>query len=224
MDLEFRLQAFSSVPASLPIQPINNYISINDGQGNPNVRLTGINDPASILEEQDAVVVGGRIDVTLAAGVSFSTVPANSQLFGDSSSEDFARSSYIGLQATISGKPKAGDKFLIDFNSNASNDNRNALEMVALEHKKSVANGGASFGQDYARLVEDVGTKSSLSTINTEAGKSLLEQTLALRDSYAGVNLDEEAADLIRFEQLYQANARVIGVARELFDTLLQSL
>lgn len=224
VDLEFRLQAYSSVPASLPVQLINNYISINDGQGNPNVRLTGINDPASILEEQDAIVVGGRIDVTLASGVSFSTVPGNSQLLGDSSSENFAQSSYIGLQATINGKPKAGDRFLIDFNSDASNDNRNALEMVALENKKSVDSGSASFGQDYARLVEEVGTKSSLSKINTEASKSLLEQTQALRDSYAGVNLDEEAADLIRFEQMYQANARVISVARELFDTLLQSL
>lgn len=224
VDLEFRLQAYSSVPSSLPIQLMNNFISINDGQGNPNVRLTGIDDPASILEEQDAVVVGGRIDVTLAAGVSFTTVPGNSQLFGDSTSVDFARSSYIGLQATINGKPKAGDRFIIDFNSNASNDNRNALEMVALEQKKSIDNGGASFDQDYARLVEEIGTKSSLSKINTEASKSLLEQTQALRDSYAGVNLDEEAADLIRFEQMYQANARVISVARELFDTLLQSL
>lgn len=224
VDLEFRLQAFSSVPASLPVQLINNYISINDGQGNPNVRLMGINDPASVLEEQDAIVVGGRIDVTLAEGVSFTTVPGSSQLFGDSSSADFARSSYIGLQATISGKPKAGDRFLIDFNNNASNDNRNALEMAALEHKKSIDNSSASFGLDYARLVEEVGTKSSLAKINTEASKSLFEQTQALRDSYAGVNLDEEAADLIRFEQLYQANARVISVARELFDTLLQSL
>lgn len=224
VDLEFRLQAYSSVPASLPIQLMNNFISINDGQGNPNVRLTGIDDPASILEEQDAVVVGGRIDVTLAAGVSFTTVPGNSQLFGDSASADFARSSYIGLQASINGKPKAGDRFVIDFNSNASNDNRNALEMVALEQKKSIDNGSASFDQDYARLVEEIGTKSSLSKINTEASKSLLEQTQALRDSYSGVNLDEEAADLIRFEQMYQANARVISVARELFDTLLQSL
>jgi flagellar hook-associated protein 1 len=224
VDLEFRLQAYSSVPASLPIQLINNYISINDGQGNPNVRLTGVDDPASILEEQDAVVVGGRIDVTMAEGVSFSSVPGNSQLFGDSASSDFARSSYMGLQATISGKPKAGDRFLIDFNSDASNDNRNALEMVALENKKSIDNNSNSFSQDYARLVEEVGTKSSLAKINTEASKSLLEQTQALRDSYAGVNLDEEAADLIRFEQMYSANARVISVARELFDTLLQSL
>jgi len=224
VDLEFRLQAYSSVPASLPTQFINNFISINDGQGNPNVRLMGIDDPASILEEQDAIVVGGRIDVTLKEGVSFTTVPGSSQLFGDSSSIDFARSTFMGLQASISGKPKAGDLFRIEFNNDATNDNRNALEMVALENKKSIDNGSTSFSQGYARLVEEVGTKSSLSKINTEASKSLLEQTQALRDSYSGVNLDEEAADLIQFQQLYTANARVISVARELFDTLLQAL
>jgi len=73
-------------------------------------------------------------------------------------------------------------------------------------------------------LVEEVGTKSSLAKINTEASKSLLEQSQTMRDGISGVNLDEEAADLIKFQQLYQANAQVISVARELFDTLLNSL
>ena len=58
-----------------------------------------------------------------------------------------------------------------------------------------------SFGQGYGRLVEEIGTKSNLSKINTEASKSLLEQTKALRDSVSGVNLDEEAANLILFQQ-----------------------
>ena len=216
VDFDFRFQANTSVPGST--------ISINDAQGNPNVRLTGIDDPLTVLEEEESIVVGGRIDVTLASGVSFSTVPSGSQLFGDSTAADFARSSYIGLQASINGKPKAGDTFTINFNANASNDNRNALEMVAIETKRVIDSGGSSVSQGYARLVQEVGSKSGLSKINTEASKSLLEQTQAMRDGYSGVNLDEEAADLIRFEQLYQANARVISVARELFDTLLQSL
>lgn len=224
VDLEFRFQAYSSVPGSVPTQFMNNTISINDAQGNPNVRLTAIDDPLTGLEEQQSIVVGGRVDVTLASGVSFSTVPSGSQLFGDSTAANFAQSSYIGLQASINGKPKAGDTFTINFNSNATNDNRNALEMVAIETKRVIDNGGSSVSQGYSRLVQEIGSKSGLSKINTEASKSLLEQTQAMRDGYSGVNLDEEAADLIKFEQLYQANARVISVARELFDTLLQSL
>jgi flagellar hook-associated protein 1 FlgK len=84
--------------------------------------------------------------------------------------------------------------------------------------------GQMSFGQGYSRLVEQVGSTSNLSKINTEASKSLLEQTKTMRDGVSGVNMDEEAANLIQFQQLYTANARVITIAKELFDTLVQSL
>lgn len=67
-------------------------------------------------------------------------------------------------------------------------------------------------------------TKSNLSNSNTSAAKDLLEQTQSLRDSISGVNLDEEAANLIQFEQVYNANARVITVARDLFDTLINAI
>jgi flagellar hook-associated protein 1 FlgK len=96
--------------------------------------------------------------------------------------------------------------------------------MTALDSIKTLQDGTLSFADGYSKLVEEVGTKSSLSKINTEASKSLLEQTQTMREGISGVNLDEEAADLIKFQQLYQANAQVISVARELFDTLLSSL
>src|SRR5690606_26141336 len=114
--------------------------------------------------------------------------------------------------------------FTLDFNSNATNDNRNALRFVSMETKASVADDTLSFGNAYGRLVEVVGTKSNLASINTAASKSLLEQTQTMRDGISGVNLDEEAANLIKFEQMYNANARVISVARDLFDSLLAAL
>ncbi len=222
VNLDFRFDAYSAEPSTGV--PLVNNISINDSQGNPNVRLNGVNDPATLSDELSAVTVGGRIDLTLVSGISMSTIPSDSQLFGDSKAADFALSSYLGVQASITGKPQAGDSFVIDFNQNATNDNRNALAFTALESAKTMGNGNLSFSDGYAKLVEEVGTNSSLSKINTEASKSLLDQTQTLRDSYSGVNLDEEAADLIKFQQLYSANAQVISVARQLFDTLLQSL
>ncbi len=222
VNFDFRFNA-SSVDTATST-PINSTISINDSQGNPNVRLTGVNDPATLTDELSAITVGGRIDLTLASGIKMSTIPTESQLFGNSKAADFAQSSYLGLQVSISGKPQAGDTFTIDFNNDASNDNRNAIKFSELETLKTMAGGTLSFSEGYAKLVEQVGTKSSLSRINTEASKSLLDQTQTLRDSYSGVNLDEEAADLIKFQQLYSANAQVISVARELFDTLLQSI
>lgn len=225
---ELRLVASSGVNLDIRLSASNatvNSIDVNDGNGNPNVRLTGQDDPLTVgTVEQSAITVGGRIDITMANGVRLTTSTTNSPLFGDSSAANFVQSSFIGYQVAISGQPKAGDVFTVNFNTDGKNDNRNALALVSLETEATMQDGTLTFGGGYGKMVEEVGTKSSLSKINTEASKSLLEQTQSMRDGISGVNLDEEAADLIQFQQLYQANARVISVARELFDTLLNSL
>lgn len=196
-----------------------NSIGVHDNNGNPTVTLA-----ESVPGSQSAITVGGRIDITMADGVTLRTSPTTSQLLGDSTAADFARSSYLGYQVSIKGQPQAGDTFTVNFNNNASNDNRNALRFVELETKATIESGSLSLAGGYNRLVETVGTKSNLASINTTASKSLMQQTQSMRDSVSGVNLDEEAADLIKFEQMYNANARVISVARDLFDTLLNSV
>lgn len=194
-------------------------MAVNDSAGNPNVVLNGAG-----AGNQSSITVGGRIDITMADGVTLDTVPTNSQILGDSDAADFAQSAYLGIQVTIQGQPQAGDIFTIGFNEDATNDNRNALRFADLETARTIQGDTLSFADAYGRLVEEVGTKSSLSRINTSAAKDLLVQTQTLRDSISGVNLDEEAANLIKFEQVYNANARVISVARDLFDTLLNSV
>jgi flagellar hook-associated protein 1 FlgK len=221
---ELRIVASSGVNVDIRLKAASgatNTIDVNDSNGNPNVRLTGMDAGAG---EQSAISVGGRIDITMADGIRLSTSPTDSPLFGDSSSATFAQSSFKGYQVALSGQPKAGDTFTVGFNTDGKNDNRNALVMAALETASTMQGGTMSFGTGYGKLVEEVGTKSSLAKINTQASKSLLEQSQSMRESVSGVNLDEEAADLIKFQQLYQANAQVISVARELFDTLLNSL
>ena len=219
---ELKLVASSGVDLDIRLKSSSNSsVDVNDSYGNPNVRLVGADIGAGELQ---GIVVGGRIDITMADGISLGTVPTDSPLFGDSARDTFAGSSFVGYQVAISGQPKAGDIFTVGFNTSGTNDNRNALAMVALESQGMMQNGTLTLEDGYGKLVEEVGTKSSLSKINTEASKSLLEQTQTMRDSISGVNLDEEAADLIKFQQLYQANAQVISVVRELFDTLLSSL
>lgn len=227
---ELRLVASSGVDLDIRFSAakttgnINN-ISVNDSNGNPNVRLNGEDDASTVgVVEQSAITVGGRIDITLAESTSLKTAPIVSQLLGDSEAADFSTSSYMGYQVKISGQPKAGDLFTVDFNTNSKNDNRNALAMTALETSATMQNKSMSFSQGYGRLVEEVGTKSNLSRINTDASKSLLEQTRTMRDGISGVNMDEEASKLIQFQQLYTANARVITVAKDLFDALLRSM
>ena len=95
--------------------------------------------------------------------------------------------------------------------------------MVALQQEKSIDGGAESYDDAYNELIERVGIQANTSNNDTEAAKNILDQTIELRNSISGVNLDEEAADLIRFEQLYSANAQVISVARDIFDRLINS-
>ena len=77
--------------------------------------------------------------------------------------------------------------------------------------------------ESYDRLVEVVGARTAQGQINAEASEALLLQSQLARDSISGVSLDEEAADLIKYELAYNASAQVISVARSLFDTLLNT-
>jgi flagellar hook-associated protein 1 len=104
-----------------------------------------------------------------------------------------------------------------------SGDNRNALALAALSGQGVVDGGRTSLLSLNQRWVADQGIKAQQAGLQREARAAIREQTLAARESLSGVNLDEEAADLIRFQQAYQASARVIQVADSLFQTLLQA-
>ncbi|MBF8162465.1 flagellar hook-associated protein FlgK [Ectopseudomonas hydrolytica] len=133
-------------------------------------------------------------------------------------------------QVTISGRPQAGDNFSVSFNTNGVSDNRNALNLVNLQNKSVIGvnpgaptTTGSSFSDAYGDLVERVGTLTSQARVDGQATSAILKQATDNRDSISGVNLDEEAAKLIQFEQYYQASAQIIQVARNLFDTLINT-
>ncbi|WP_417787632.1 flagellar hook-associated protein FlgK [Stutzerimonas xanthomarina] len=136
------------------------------------------------------------------------------------------------FQLSLSGRPQTGDTFSLDFNQTGVSDNRNALKLVDLQSKQTVgvsfdADGkvlaGASFTDGYGELVERVGTLTAQARMDSEATGAILKQATDNRDSLSAVNLDEEAANLIKFEQYYNASAQIIQVARSLFDTLINT-
>jgi flagellar hook-associated protein 1 FlgK len=140
-------------------------------------------------------------------------------LFGD----EFSDSDYQGFQFNVTGKPEAGDKFTIQFNKNGVSDNRNAEALASFGTKNTLNNGSQSFAEGYAGLVENVGVQTRQSQLDLEAGKTLLEQSFNQRESVSGVNLDQEAGKLIQYQAAYNASAKVITVAQDLFNTLLQT-
>ena len=100
-------------------------------------------------------------------------------------------------------------------------DNRNALSLAALANKSSMLGGTASFQETYGQVVSKVGGLTHAADISATAQESLLERANEARENISGVNLDEEAANLIKFQQSYQAAAQAISTASSLFDSVL---
>ena len=124
----------------------------------------------------------------------------------------------------ISGVPQSGDSFTLSTNSGAVSDNRNALSLVALQTKNTMGGygtTGTTYSNAYGGLVERVGTLTAQVRVDSAASETVLKQSQDNRDSLSAVNLDEEAAKLVQFQQYYGASAQVIKIAQSLFDTLI---
>ncbi len=129
-----------------------------------------------------------------------------------------------GVSFTVTGTPSDTDSFVLGNNTSGTGDNTNALLLAKLQTGLTMENGTASFQGAYAQIVADVGTKTLQADIGSKAQFAMLRQAQADRDALSGVNLDEEAANLIRFQQAYQAMAQVVTVADSMFQTLLSAV
>ena len=127
---------------------------------------------------------------------------------------------YQGLQLSFTSPPQAGDKFSTDGNADGTGNNENMLQLANLENKAVI--GSKSLGEAYIDHVNDMGNIARQATIAQSALKVVKEQAIKARDQVSGVSLDQEAADLIRYQQAYQAAAKILQVGSQLFDTILQ--
>ena len=128
---------------------------------------------------------------------------------------------YQNLQVTLDGIPKSGDTFSIDNNSDGFGSNENLLRLIDIESAKVLGNND-TLHESYLGLLNQAGSTARQAQITQEAMQVVYEQANEARDKVAGVNLDEEAANLIRFQQSYQASARLIQTANQLFDAILR--
>ena len=129
--------------------------------------------------------------------------------------------SFAGINIEISGSPNNGDTFVISKNSSGTTDARNAALLGKLQTQNTMSGQTASYQTAYAALVSEIGNKTREISTTGDAQQALLDQATAARDAVSGVNTDEEAANLIVFQEAYQASAKVIEIASKLFDTLL---
>jgi flagellar hook-associated protein 1 FlgK len=215
--------------------------------GAPTVYSNANNDSAAYLEASFSDDLSGLTasdyDVKFSATDGYSVTRRDT---GETTTfaADATTLEFGGMLVTVSGTPADGDRFLIQPTRHAagqlenliqdtaliaagqaeggtgSGDNRNALALQALQDEALVG-GVASLSQAYASMVGDVGNRTNVVQVNRQAQAGLTQQLRALQLSESGVNLDEEAANLIRYQQYYQASAKVIEVGATVLDTLL---
>lgn len=129
-----------------------------------------------------------------------------------------------GWEVSISGTPAAGDTFTIEDNTSGTGDNRNALLLGNLLETDYLSGGTASLNDVVGSWVADIGVKTNRAQSNLDIQTSLYDDNISAQQSVSGVNLDEEAANLVRYQQAYSAAAQVIATANELFETLLSAV
>ena len=128
---------------------------------------------------------------------------------------------YRGLKLEFSTYPKAGDRFAIDGNTDGIGNNEAMLNLVELESAKLMP-GGLTMTEAYIERVNQVGNVARQAAIAEQALTVVYRQALEARDAISGVSLDEEASALVRFQQAYQANAKIMQTSMALFEAILQ--
>jgi flagellar hook-associated protein 1 FlgK len=160
---------------------------------------------------------GSAVSVKNSAGVVTNyPAPATNVAFAAGSTYTFG-----GISVTMTGAPGNGDTFTIAGNAGGVGDTRNIGLLGDLQTKNIFNNGSATIQSSYAQLVSTVGNKTREVQVNGSAADALLTQAKASAADVSGVNLDEEATNLIKYQQAYQAAGKVMQIAGTIFDTLL---
>lgn len=165
-------------------------------------QLTGF--PAAM----PVTVTVGNVSTVYAAGAPVPYTPGATITFG-------------GLSFRLSGAPAGGDTFTLGPNTSGVGDNRNALLLAALQTTNTLAGGTATYQSAYGQLVNTVGNKAHELEVTSSSEDKLLAQAVQAQQAESGVNLDEEATNLLRYQQAYQAAGKVMQTTSALFDILL---
>lgn len=204
------------------------------GPGNSPTGFGGVGAPAQILftaaDQYQVLDSAGTVIALVSGTTDFSNLLSQAEIAGAGPSWPSSFSAlddYPGYDFSLQGVPKAGDSFDIGFNTDGLNDNRNGLAMADLQNKDTmqVNNSGSgqaiSFHEAYGNVVSDIGQKALSADISLQSAQALKSQSSDWFQSVSGVSLDEEAANLVRYQQTYAAAARLLTTAQELFDTIL---
>ncbi len=181
--------------------------------------------------EQVKITDDGNYGIYDGAGNLLATAPASCKgqsVFGNATKADgtaFSTGGYPGYEVNITGTIKPGDIFNIEINTGGTGDNTNGITMAALKQENLVGTSSSTkkltFTEGYASLTSRLGSAAYEANNNLAAATSKQAESQELYESDSGVNLDEEAAALIQYQQTYQACAKIINASQTIFDSLI---
>ena len=130
---------------------------------------------------------------------------------------------YMGAQFVIDGNAAVGDTFRITTDPARTGDNRNALALIDIGRSDLLDKGSGTFADIYAAAVSKIGSSTQAAKTSASAAKTVADNVAAAYDSATGVNLDAEAAELIKLQQAYSACAQIVSTARDMFQMILKA-
>ena len=211
----------NKIAAAAPIRTVETITNT----GNANISLGSVN-TASQPPLNSNIQNSVSITFTSASTFNVTDTTLGSTLATGVSYTSGGSISYNGWTVAISGAPATSDTFTIATNTGGIGDNRNALALAALQTSNKLANNTSgtpttTYQGAYAQLVGSIGNKTAETKINSASQQTLYNDTRNSQQQLSGVNLDEEAANLLRFQQAYQAAAKMVQIGSTLFDTIL---
>jgi flagellar hook-associated protein 1 FlgK len=174
------------------------------------------------LSVSSLAVQGPTRNASLAAPATLNFTSATSYSINGGAAQTYTAGQpiqYNGWSLTLLGTPATGDQVSVSPNLSGTGDNTNALALAQLQNMNLV--GGEPLGSAYASVVAQVGTMTANAQADQRNQASILSDAVNAQSSVAGVNLDEEAAKLMQYQQQYQAAAKVISIASSLFNQIL---
>ena len=191
--------------------------------GNTQVKLTQINNRSAA----NFPVTGSELTIKL----DTTAVPPTYEAFDSAGASLGAAAPYtppsisaFGFTFEVDSKAAAGnDRFTFDL-SFAEGDNSNTVAMAKLSETKLMNGGKSTLADVFEKTKLDIGSKTKAAEVRVGSAEAVYQQAYARVESESGVNLDEEAANLMRFQQAYQASARIMTTAQQIFDTLITSV
>jgi len=179
---------------------------------------TGTVTSGEVLDPTNAAILT-TVNIDFTSATTYTVNGAGSFTYTPGSSIDVN-----GWRIQVNGAPATGDRFTVRSNAGAIGDNRNAFALADALKANVLEGGTKSASGAVEGLIADVATSTRTAQVSRDAEAVVHSSDVDAQDSVSGVNLDEEAANMLRYQQAYAAAAQIIAVANQMFDTLLNAV